>query len=87
MNLNIFRQTQPASIPTESFVDQEKNKEIVTKLFEKRKAIMWNLTNREESTKKDYEEELAMNDLDMATFGVTKIDYEIYLASKKDVLH
>lgn len=55
--------------------DTEKNKQILTKLFEKRKLILFNPDSP------TYQEDLELSNGDLATFGASKIDYEIYLAS------
>lgn len=55
--------------------DTDKNKQILTKLFEKRKTILAHPTSE------TYKEDLELNNGDLAMFGASKIDYEIYLAS------
>jgi hypothetical protein len=87
MEFNIFTQQENTqNVLPNSFIDQEKQLQIVAKIFEKRKAILWNLANREVQTHTTYLEELKMNDLDMQALGLTKIDYEVYLAKQKETI-
>jgi hypothetical protein len=87
MSFGLFSQPEIPRAQADSFSDAEKNKIIVEKLFNKRKAIIWNLENRGPEMKEAYAEELRMNDLDLAAFGLTKIDYEVYLAKNKETIH
>jgi hypothetical protein len=80
MEINLFNQAGKDTGANTIFTDNdaEKRNQITKKLFDKRKLIL--------STQPVNMEDLTMNDLDLSAFGLTKVDYEIYLA-KEEALH
>lgn len=92
MGLNFFSPQQPQTVdavlsPATSLEDHERRENIASKIFEKRKAIAWNLANRDASTRHLYTEELSQNTVDMKLLGLSEIDYEVYLAKSKQEIH
>lgn len=92
MGLNFFSPRPPQNVepllsPAASLEDVERRETIASKIFEKRKAISWNLANRDASTRYTYIEELAQNTEDMKLLGLTEINFEVYLAKTKQELH
>lgn len=86
MDLNLFMQPEPTSLPLDSFLDTNKIKEILEKLYEKRKVLEENIKICDETTREIYSLELLEIEKDMKTLGVSEIDYEIYIASQKEIL-
>lgn len=78
MEFNLLNQadTSTNSIFTDN--DADKRNQITKKLFDKRKLIL--------SSEPVNTEDLTMNDLDLSAFGLTKVDYEIYLAKQEKEL-
>lgn len=78
MEFNLLNQadTSTNSIFTDN--DADKRNQITKKLFDKRKLLL--------SAENINQEDLAMNDMDLSAFGLTKVDYEVYLAKQEKEL-
>ena len=68
-------------------LDTEAHNRILTKLCEGRKALEWNLENRDDSSREDYAIALIKHKEEMETFGISEVDYQTYLAKNKDTVH
>jgi hypothetical protein len=84
---NVSPQQAPNSDPVPFLKNGERYREIADKLCEKRKALEWNLINREPQAKEEYALELMRLKESMRTFGITEIDYQAYLEKKKQEIH
>jgi hypothetical protein len=82
MDLHIFTQQESSNVPTNSFPDGTKVKEIAGKLCAKRKALEEAIKTTDESKRDELALELLELQKDMAIFGVSEIDYQVYLAQQ-----
>ncbi|MBP6948524.1 MAG: hypothetical protein KBC41_04185 [Candidatus Pacebacteria bacterium] len=83
MSFDIFTQSNSNEDPLRAFVDPVKVKEITEKLCSKRKETEDALKNCSDSEKDSLALKLLEQQNDMRTFGVTEIDYQVYLAKNQ----
>ena len=88
MDLNAFLpiDTKPTNSLISGEIDPEKYQKIATKLSEKRKMLEVKIKNLDLTAEEKEEAalDLYQSKQDMATFGISEIDYQAYLAQEPE---
>lgn len=83
MDLNIFNKLNTTNDITGTFSDTSKVNVIVEKLCEKRRIIEEKIKTCDDSLLREFVTELLEIKKDMTTFGISEIDYQVYLLKEK----
>lgn len=86
MDLNIFNKSNTSKNVAGTFSDTSKVQEITEKLCAKRKLLEEKIKSSQDVEKDTYALELLDLENSMRTFGISEIDYHIYLAKQQETL-